>query len=91
MIYDILAFIGLLLMVLLLLGVNALGVLMVALQLPGTWLMLAATALFAWWRWDDGGFAAIGGWVLLTLLGMAIIGEIVEFLQKVGERHDHCR
>ena len=80
MVYDTLAFIGLLLVILLLIGVNAVGVLMVALQLPGTWIMLAATALFAWWRWDHDGFATIGGWMLMVLLGLAVIGEIVEFI-----------
>lgn len=79
MIYDVLTFIGLLLAVLVLLVVNALGVLMVALQLPGTWLMLAATVLFGWLRSDADGFGTIGGWVMLVLLALAVIGEIVEF------------
>ncbi len=61
----------------LLLLINAVGVVLVLLQLPGTWLMLAATALMAWWRWDGQLFTV---WCLGTLVVLAIIGEIVEFL-----------
>lgn len=57
----------------LLLLVNAAGVFMVALQLPGTWLMLVATGLMAWWRPEH-----LGWFVLLVLLGLAILGEVVE-------------
>lgn len=56
---------------------NAVGVLLVALQLPGTWLMLLATAVVAWWRWDSG---LIGWWTLAALLGLAVLGEVVEFV-----------
>lgn len=66
---------------LLLLLVNAVGVVLVALQLPGTWLMLGATVVMAWWRWDGwDGNGAIGGWTLVLLLALAIVGELVEFL-----------
>lgn len=61
----------------LLLLVNAVGVVLVLLQLPGTWLMLGATAGMAWWRWDHG---LITFWALTTLVVLAILGEVVEFL-----------
>lgn len=68
----VLAIIGLLL-------VNTTAVLMVALQLPGTWLMLLATGLFAWAYWENGD-PMIGWWALVILLALAVIGEIVEGL-----------
>lgn len=61
----------------LLLSVNAAGVFMVALQLPGTWVILLATAIAAWVRWDAGTF---GWWTLVSLLVLAVVGEVVEFL-----------
>jgi len=64
----------------LLLLVNACGVLLVALQLPGTWLMLGATVAVAWWRWDGWSGGLITGWTLLALVVLAILGELVEFL-----------
>lgn len=57
-----------------LLGANALGVLLTALQLPGTWLMLLATSLFVWLR-DD---ALITWWTPVVLLGLCIVGEVIE-------------
>ncbi|MEM1027974.1 MAG: DUF456 family protein [Planctomycetota bacterium] len=61
-----------------LLLVNAAGVVLVALQLPGTWLMIAATAGFAWLRWGQE-HVSYGWWTLAGLLGLAILGELVEF------------
>ncbi|BAM03714.1 DUF456 domain-containing protein [Phycisphaera mikurensis] len=58
---------------------NAAGVVMVALQLPGTWLMLAATAAAAWWGWSpDPGLRWIGWGTLAALGGLALLGEVVE-------------
>lgn len=54
---------------------NAGCVALVAFQLPGTWAMLAVTALAAWWRWDVG---TIGGRVLIAMMVMAVIGELIE-------------
>lgn len=59
----------------LLMLVNTAGVFAVLLQLPGTWLMIVATAAVAWWRWDQ---QTIGAGVLITLLVLAILGEIIE-------------
>ncbi|MEE9212035.1 MAG: DUF456 domain-containing protein [Phycisphaeraceae bacterium] len=62
-----------------LLVVNAAGVALVLLQLPGTWVMLVATALLAWWQWD-GQNPMIGVWSLLIMLGLAVLGEVIETL-----------
>ncbi|MEM7626727.1 MAG: DUF456 family protein [Planctomycetota bacterium] len=62
-----------------LLLVNAAGVVLTALQLPGTWLMLIATGAFAWWRWGEERFS-YGWWPLAILLGLALLGELIEFL-----------
>jgi uncharacterized protein len=65
----------------LLLLVNTVGVFLVLMQLPGTWLMLGATVGVAWWRWDGwSGAGVIGGWTLVVLLVLALVGELVEFL-----------
>ncbi len=61
--------------VILVIFLNLAGVFMVLLQLPGTWLMLLVTGTWAWWYWDE---QAIGIWTLASLLGLAILGEIVE-------------
>lgn len=50
------------------------GLAITVMTLPGLWLMLAATAGYAWatqWRF-------VGPWTLLILLVLAISGEIVE-------------
>ena len=63
-----------------LLLVNTVGLLMVALQLPGTWTLAAATALFAWAYWDFHGpeQPIIGFWTLGSLLVLGVLGEVVE-------------
>ncbi|MFP4144389.1 MAG: DUF456 family protein [Phycisphaeraceae bacterium] len=80
----------LVLVMVLLLLVNAGGVALVALQMPGTWLMLLCTAIVAGWRADwwmgyDGWGAMLAAgpitlWTLLFLLGLAVLGEIIEFI-----------
>ena len=68
------------LVALILMTVNAIGVVMVALQLPGTWWIGLATGLAAWWGWAspaEGG-PWIGWWALGVLLGLAVLGEVVE-------------
>lgn len=70
-----------------LLLINAAGVVLVALQLPGTWLMIAATAVFAWLRWGQEHFV-YGWWTLAALLGLAVLGELVEFAASaLGSHH----
>lgn len=56
-----------------------LGVLMVPLGLPGTWLIVVGGLLYSLiYPFDGGTTSAIG--VNLTLIGLAIFGEIMEFL-----------
>jgi uncharacterized protein YqgC (DUF456 family) len=49
--------------------------------LPGNWLMVIMTALFAWWRWEDGIF---GITVLVTVALLGLIGEVIEFIAGAG-------
>ncbi len=54
---------------------------MVLFTLPGNWLMVIGTCLFAWWKWDTGTF----GWPLLvTITVLALIGELIEFFAGAG-------
>ena len=60
---------------------NACWLLTVPFMLPGNWLMLITTYLFAWWQWDMGIF----GWPLLIAITiLALIGEIIEFFAGAG-------
>ena len=58
---------------------NTAGVVLTALQMPGNWLIVAATAAFAWYRWGAES-VSYGSGTLLTLLALALLGELVEFL-----------
>jgi uncharacterized protein YqgC (DUF456 family) len=55
---------------------NALWLALVLFGLPGNWLMVLTTALFAWWWWDEGVFS---GAVLIAIAVLAVLGELVEF------------
>ena len=60
-----------------LLLVNTLGVFLVTMSLPGTWLIVCATAAVAWWQWETGLF----GWPSLSILvGLALLGEVLELV-----------
>ena len=50
---------------------------LVALGLPGNWLMVVASAAVAWWQWDAGMFSA---WTLAAVFALAVGGELLEFL-----------
>lgn len=65
---------------------NAGGLLLVVFGLPGTWLMVAATLLAAWWQWDARRPASeqmFSITVLVAIVALALIGEVVEFLAGV--------
>jgi hypothetical protein len=49
--------------------------------LPGNWLMIIATSLFAWWKWDDQVFSV---YTLFFIVFLAVIGEIIEFFAGMG-------
>jgi len=49
--------------------------------LPGNWLIVVSTCLFAWWRVEDNIFS------IYTLLGITVLtvaGELVEFFGGIG-------
>jgi uncharacterized protein YqgC (DUF456 family) len=45
--------------------------------LPGNWLMLGVTFLFAWWRMSEGIFSI---WTLVAVVALAVLGEALELL-----------
>jgi uncharacterized protein YqgC (DUF456 family) len=54
------------------------GLALTVMTLPGLWLMLAATAIYAWVTHGD----YIGWWTLLLLLLLATVAEIIEFVSS---------
>lgn len=70
---------------------NAVWLALVVLGLPGTWLMVATTAIVAWWQWgppattsgpaSDQGMFSLG--TLITIAVLALIGEVLEFIAGV--------
>ncbi len=60
---------------------NACWLATVPFTLPGNWLMLMTTYLFAWWQWERGIF----GWpILIFVTVLALIGELIEFFAGPG-------
>lgn len=65
--------------------VNAGWLLLVVLGLPGNWLMVLGTLAVAWWQWEAVvGQPMIGVPVLVTIVVLALLGEISEFLAGVA-------
>ena len=60
---------------------NACSLLLVLFSLPGNWLIVTATGLFAWWKWEDGIFSI---YTLIAIAVLAVIGEVIEFFAGVG-------
>jgi uncharacterized protein YqgC (DUF456 family) len=56
---------------------NSVWLVLVVFGLPGNWLIVVATSLFAWWRWDDGIFSI---YTLIAIIALAALGELIEFL-----------
>jgi uncharacterized protein len=56
---------------------NALCLVLVVFGIPGNWLMVAVTCLFAWWQRDAGVFS---GGTLIAIVVLALMGELIEFL-----------
>ncbi|MBN1392629.1 MAG: DUF456 domain-containing protein [Sedimentisphaerales bacterium] len=61
--------------------INAFWLLLVPFALPGNWLIVITTALFAWWRADDNVFSP---YTLVAITLLALIGELVEFFGGVA-------
>lgn len=60
---------------------NACSLTLVLFSMPGNWLIVTATGLFAWWKWDEGIFSI---YTLIAITILAVIGEIIEFFAGVG-------
>ena len=60
---------------------NACSLVLVLFSMPGNWIIITATGLFAWWKWDDEIFSI---YTLIAIVIMALIGEIIEFFASVG-------
>jgi uncharacterized protein YqgC (DUF456 family) len=60
---------------------NTCWLMLVPFTLPGNWLMIISTCLFAWWKWDIEVFS----WPLLIgVTVLALIAEMIEFFAGAG-------
>jgi len=57
--------------------VNVFWLMLVLFGLPGNWLIVISTCLFAWWRWEEGVFSI---YTLIAIVVLAVLGELFEFL-----------
>jgi hypothetical protein len=55
---------------------NTAWLMLVIFGLPGNWLIVISTCLFAWWRWENGVFSI---YTLAILVVLAALGELLEF------------
>jgi len=65
------------LLLILLILLNVVWLVLVIFGLPGNWLIVISTCLFAWWRWEDGVFSI---YTLIAIVTLAVLGELFEFL-----------
>ena len=65
------------LLLVLLILLNVIWLALVLFGLPGNWLIVTSTCLFAWWRWEDGVFSI---YTLIVIAVLAGLGELFEFL-----------
>ena len=65
------------LLLILLILLNVIWLVLVIFGLPGNWLIVISTCLFAWWRWEDGVFSI---YTLIAIVALAVLGELFEFL-----------
>jgi uncharacterized protein len=62
---------------------NAVFAATIVVGLPGTWLMLVATLLVTWLRWDShlaAGQQLLSPTVLIVAAALALVGEVLEFV-----------
>ncbi|MHC5082725.1 MAG: DUF456 domain-containing protein [Planctomycetota bacterium] len=60
---------------------NSVWLMLVPFTLPGNWLMIISTCLFAWWKWDEGIFCLP---LLISITVLALIAELIEFFAGAG-------
>jgi len=65
----------------LLILLNAVWLALVPFALPGNWLIVITTSLFAWWWWEDGIFSV---YTLIAIAILALLGELFEFFGGMG-------
>jgi uncharacterized protein YqgC (DUF456 family) len=65
----------------LLIMLNALWLMLTLFAMPGNWLIVVMTSLFAWWQWDNKVFSI---YTLIAIAVLAFIGEVVEFFAGTG-------
>jgi uncharacterized protein YqgC (DUF456 family) len=65
------------LLLVLLILLNFVWLMLVIFGMPGNWLIVISTCLFAWWRWEDGLFSI---YTLIAIVSLAFLGELFEFL-----------
>jgi len=56
---------------------NFFWLMLVLFGLPGNWLIVISTCLFAWWRWEEGVFSI---YTLIAIAVLAVLGELFELL-----------
>jgi len=59
---------------------NAFWLILVPFSLPGNWLIIITTALFAWWHAEEKMFSV---YTLIIITVLAILGELIEFFSGV--------
>ena len=67
--------------IILLIIVNAFWLVLVPFALPGNWLIVITTALFAWWQAENKVFSI---YTVIAIAVLALLGEIVEFFAGAG-------
>ena len=65
----------------LLILINAFWLVLVPFALPGNWLIVITTSLFAWWQWENKVFSI---YTIIVIAVLALLGEIVEFFAGAG-------
>jgi uncharacterized protein YqgC (DUF456 family) len=60
---------------------NVVWLAIVPFALPGNWLIVITTSLFAWWRWDDGVFSP---YTLIAIAVLALLAELIELFAGMG-------
>lgn len=61
--------------------VNGFWLILNLFSLPGNWLIVITTSLFAWWQWENKVFSI---YTIITIAVLALAGEIAEFLAGAG-------